>query len=189
MWTGPKSPKRGGFVRSQLLRITNIYFLLTISLHCQAHNWGKYEKFMLRINVFFVVVVEWLKFKLVPRAFSLAFPLPTSFPAPKQRKSPWERGWQGLYFRCCLESGPCSSPRWFRGRSAGSFPKQRLVTEFSKTPVAIVWAIHCAKNSWGKRSTEYYMWFLRKENFLFNYDKLSFFYWQVTPNGFVTLYV
>ena len=94
-------------------------------------------------NTFFLFVfafVEWVKFKLVPRAFSLAFPLPTSFPAPKQRKSSWERSWQKsrLYFRCCLESGPCSSPRIFRERSAGSFSEQRLVTELSKTLAAIV---------------------------------------------------
>ena len=117
--------------------------------------------------VFVVVFVEWVKFKLVPRAFSLAFPLPTSFPAPKQRKSPVANE-----VAVCLESGPCSSPRRFRGRSAGSFPKQRLVTEFSKTPLRSFEQFILQKNSWGKRSTEYYMWFLRKENFLFNYALL-----------------
>ena len=95
VWTRPKSPKRGGFVRSQLLRITNIYFLLTISLHCQAHNWGEYEKLKLRINVFCCCCCCWMV-KIQTRSQGL-FPcvsLAHQFPAPKQRKSPLERGWQ-----------------------------------------------------------------------------------------------
>ena len=97
VWTRPKSPKRGGFVRSQLLRITNIYFLLTISLHCQAHNWGEYEKLKLRINVFCCCCCCWMV-KIQTRSQGL-FPcvsLAHQFPRSQAKeKSRCERG-------CCL---------------------------------------------------------------------------------------